>query len=94
MRPEPEVWPDGASIDVMEAALVSLVQARGLPDSDPVARVRDSAVLARTAALQVHDCVVDARGAGVSWSTIAEQLNMSRQAAQQRYGRDALRRPM
>ena len=87
--PEPDVWPDGEAIDVVELALDDLTNRKGISRSDLAARVHEAAVLARTAYLHLHDTVVEARRGDVAWAEIGRQLNMSRQAAQQRYGRAA-----
>ena len=48
-----------------------------------------SRVVARRNALdrEIAVCVSAARAAGVPWSTIGDALGVSKQAAQQRYGR-------
>lgn len=63
------------------------VQMCGNPD--PVLRMRGlKAVLEdeRQARMAVHHAVSYRRAAGDSWATIAGELGISRQAAQQRFG--------
>src|SRR5690348_15150738 len=59
-----------------------------LPDGDPLAKVSEARLRARTLA-GLGDQVVDhyitaARATGASWSQIGEALGVSKQAAQQR----------
>ncbi len=58
-------------------------------DGEPTI-VADLATLAAAAvdlAAEIADTVADARQAGASWTAIGAALAVSRQAAQQRYGR-------
>ena len=69
----------------------------GLDDLDPShTPARDAIhfrriIVARTALdeanRQLHDAVTSARQAGDSWTTIGAALDITRQAAQQRFGR-------
>jgi hypothetical protein len=50
-----------------------------------IIRARDALVAADA---ELHDAVRAARDAGDSWTVIGAALDISRQAAQQRFGRD------
>lgn len=49
----------------------------------------DAAKLAQTEA-RIRSSVTELRAGGVSWAVIGDALGITRQAATQRYGRDAL----
>jgi hypothetical protein len=65
-------------------------------DTDPAAHL-DLVLLTRRAHEEtnrlLHAAVASARGAGSSWETIGSALGMSRQAAQQRFGRGPVPAP-
>ena len=60
-------------------------RARGAVHFRRITRARDSLVAAEQ---ELHDAVRAAREAGDSWTVIGAALNVSRQAAQQRFGGD------
>lgn len=54
------------------------------------AQLREDARAAAALDLRIRSQVMGLRSRGVSWSKIGECLGVTRQAAQQRYGRDVL----
>jgi hypothetical protein len=74
---------------VLDAAIDSLAQLRGLGGPDAAAGLHLLASLAAETARRLPAAVTDARGQGCSWAQIADLLGVTRAAAQQRYGRPA-----
>lgn len=60
----------------------------GTDPADPLALVRRAAEADRAAGLLLHRSVAAARSGGHSWQAIGEVLGLTRQAAQQRFGKD------
>jgi hypothetical protein len=55
--------------------------------------VADMTALADEISTAIHDAITDLRGHGYSWADIACRLNITRQAAQQRWGSTTAREP-
>lgn len=55
---------------------------------EPMRRVILAIEGVKAADRELHDAVKAARGAGWSWAAIGTTLNVTRQAAQERFGRD------
>jgi hypothetical protein len=55
--------------------------------------VVDMTALADEIGIAIQDAITDLRGHGYSWAEIARRLNVTRQAAQQRWGSTTAREP-
>ncbi|GGM16879.1 hypothetical protein [Deinococcus aerophilus] len=74
------------------AITTSLPDLPGRLDSEPQAHldlIRQTAAAQRTVEALLQSSVLAARSAGHSWETIGSTLGMTRQAAQQRFGKSA-----
>lgn len=74
------------SVEVLDAAIVSLGEKRGLgPGGDSAARLHLLASLIAEADRRLPAVVADAREEGCSWAQIADLLGVTRASAWQRY---------
>ena len=73
--------PDADLVNAIGAAILGAARER-----DPRALVRRAAEAEQASRQLLHQAVGAARAAGHSWAAIGEELGMSRQAVQQRFG--------
>ena len=87
-----DTYPDAAPVDLRQALSATLARVAGAekaePDLDRLLGLVDvtSRAGVETRSL-LREAVSSARAAGASWEAIGRVLGMSRQAAQQRFGR-------